>query len=83
MVLTDDDELAESLRSLRNLGFTQPRFWHPTAAYNFRMTGMQAALGVAQLRKIESMNQKRRNMAQLYKKHLGDPCDRRLCRRWC
>ena len=45
MVLTDDDELAERLRLLRNLAFQQPRFFHEHAGHNFRMTGYQAAMG--------------------------------------
>ena len=50
MVTTDDDELAERLRSLRNLAFGQPRFLHQEAGFNFRMTGYQAAMGRVQLR---------------------------------
>jgi perosamine synthetase len=50
MLLTDDDGLAERARRLRNLGF-QPerRFVHEVLGWNYRMTNLQAALGVAQL----------------------------------
>ena len=41
------------LRLLRNLAFTQPRFRHEQAGYNFRMTGYQAAMGRVQLAKID------------------------------
>ena len=39
MVTTNNDELAERLRLLRNLAFTKPRFRHEEAGFNFRMTG--------------------------------------------
>lgn len=50
MLLTDDDVLAERARRLRNLGF-QPerRFVHEVLGWNYRMTNLQAALGLAQL----------------------------------
>src|SRR5258706_22963 len=72
MVLTNDEKLAERLRLLRNLGFTTPRFRHEVAAYNFRMTGYQAAMGVAQLEKIESIITEKRRMAQTYNRYLSD-----------
>ncbi len=71
MVVTDDDELASKLRSLRNLAFSQPRFLHKEAGFNFRMTGYQAAMGVVQARKIESIIAQKRRVAALYDKHLG------------
>lgn len=54
MILTDDDELAETCRSLRNLCF-QPhkRFVHERLGWNLRMTNMQAALGLAQLERLD------------------------------
>ena len=47
MVTTNDDQLAERLRLLRNLAFGKPRFLHEAAGFNFRMTGYQAAMGVS------------------------------------
>jgi perosamine synthetase len=72
MIVTDDDGLAESLRSLRNLAFTEPRFVHYEAGFNFRMTGMQAALGLAQLQKIDHIIAEKRRVAQTYKRFLAD-----------
>lgn len=66
MVTTNDDQLAERLRLLRNLAFTTPRFRHEFAGYNFRMTGYQAALGLEQLRKIEAILHEKRRVAQTY-----------------
>jgi perosamine synthetase len=66
MVTTNDDVLAERLRLLRNLAFTQPRFRHEVLGFNFRMTGMQAAMGVAQTRRIETIVADKRRMAAAY-----------------
>ena len=54
MVVTDDPALAEQARSLRNLCF-QPgkRFVHERLGWNYRMTSLQAALGLAQLEKLD------------------------------
>lgn len=72
MVVTNDDKLAERLRLLRNLAFTKPRFWHEHAGYNFRMTGFQAAMGVAQLQKIERFIADKRRVAHAYNRYLSD-----------
>jgi perosamine synthetase len=70
MVLTNDEKLAEKLRHLRNLGFGKPRFYHAVPAYNFRMTGMQAALGLAQLAKIDRFIEEKRRLAHSYNRLL-------------
>lgn len=66
MIVTDDENLAKKLRKLRNLGFGQPRFVHEIAAYNFRMTGYQAALGLSQTMRIEQIVSKKIEIAQIY-----------------
>jgi perosamine synthetase len=71
MVVTNDDALAERLRLLRNLGSTKPRFVHKVAAYNFRMTGYQAAMGLAQLAKIEWIIEQKRTLARRYSERLS------------
>lgn len=55
MVITNDSKTAQNLRELRNIGFSEdlPRYQHTWLGYNYRMTSMQAALGVSQLKKIE------------------------------
>jgi perosamine synthetase len=72
MVLTSDDELAARLRDLRNLGRQQPRFHHEQAGFNFRMTGYAAAFGLAQLAKIDTAIEARRNVARRYTELLAD-----------
>jgi len=72
MVVTNDEKLAERLQLLRNLGFTTPRFRHEVLGYNFRMTGYQAAMGVAQLNKIERIIEEKRRVAHTYNRYLND-----------
>ena len=71
MVVTNDRQLAESLRSLRNLCF-QPdrRFSHAELGFNFRLTSMQAALGVAQFERMDQIVARKRWIGQEYTKRL-------------
>lgn len=73
MILTDDDELAETCRSLRNLCF-QPgkRFVHERLGWNFRMTNLQAAVGLAQLERLDQFLERKRAIGQRYQKWLAD-----------
>jgi len=71
MVCTNDDKLAEKLRLLRNLAFTNPRFWHEEAGYNYRMTGYQAAMGVVQTQRLPSIIEQKRTMAHRYNEQLS------------
>jgi perosamine synthetase len=66
MVVTNDAALAERLRSLRNLAYSEPRFLHHEAGYNFRMTGFQAAMGLAQLKKLPDIINEKRRIARTY-----------------
>src|SRR5258708_16874489 len=70
MVVTADKELAERLRLLRNLGFTKPRFRHEVAGFNFPLTGFPAAMGLAQLDKIERTISDQRRVAHAYERYL-------------
>jgi perosamine synthetase len=72
MVLTDDPRLAEKARSLRNLCFRPDRrFYHEELGFNFRLTNMQAALGLAQLERIEEIIARKRLMGQEYNRRLA------------
>jgi perosamine synthetase len=72
MITTNDTSLAERLRLMRNLAFTTPRFWHPIAGYQFRMTGYQAAMGLVQTKKIEQIIEQKRRIAATYASYLQD-----------
>jgi perosamine synthetase len=67
MIVTDDDRLAERARSLRNLSFrAERRFHHEELGFNFRMTNLQAALGVAQLERIDAIVSRKQAIAAAY-----------------
>jgi perosamine synthetase len=67
MLLTDDPALAERCRSLRNLCFQpEKRFVHEELGWNFRMTNLQAALGVAQLERLDEFIERKRRMGDKY-----------------
>ena len=72
MVLTDDETLAERLRGLRNLGFGPRRFVHHALGFNFRMTNLQAAIGVAQIEKVEETIRRKRGVAAAYTARLRE-----------
>lgn len=72
MVTTNDGEIAQQLRLLRNLAFSEPRFVHHKAGFNFRMTNYQAAMGLEQLRRIDSIVRTKRQLADMYRVHLSD-----------
>ena len=65
MCLTDDDELADQLRTLRNHGQLRGEF--VVAAGNYRMTEMAAALGLAQLQRLDDIISRRRQIAAIYR----------------
>ncbi|WP_139556663.1 DegT/DnrJ/EryC1/StrS family aminotransferase [Methylotetracoccus oryzae] len=73
MILTDDDDIAEACRSLRNLCF-QPdrRFFHERLGWNLRMTNLQAAVGLAQLERLDEFLERKRSMGKLYTAALCD-----------
>lgn len=67
MVVTDDDVLADRCRSYRNLCFQpEERFVHQQMGWNYRMSNIQAALGVAQLERIDETLKRKRDMGQMY-----------------
>lgn len=75
MVLTDDENLYKRCTSFRNLCFSpdgHKRFIHEEIGWNYRMTNMQAALGVAQLEKIDEVIKRKRWIGNLYNELLKD-----------
>jgi len=73
MVVTNDESLAERARLLRNLAHAKgQRFLHTDIAFNYRITNIQAAIGLAQFENIEEFIDRRRKNAQLYNEKLKD-----------
>jgi perosamine synthetase len=73
MLLVDDEPLAERCRSLRNLCFQpQQRFIHEELGWNLRMTNLQAAMGVAQLERLDEFVDRKRRMGHVYTELLSD-----------
>lgn len=71
MVLTDDPKLADRISSLKNLCFKkEQRFVHDELGWNFRMSNLQAAVGVAQLERLDQFIVKKRNTGNKYNKLL-------------
>ena len=67
MIVTNNDRLAEECRSLRNLCFQpQKRFVHERLGWNLRMTNMQAAIGLAQLERLDEFVARKRRMGRRY-----------------
>lgn len=72
MLLVDDAQLAERARRLRNLAFEPGRrFLHHELGFNFRLTNLQAALGVAQLERMDEIVARKRHIGQAYTERLS------------
>ena len=75
MVLTNDKNLYLKCRSLRNLSFSNSyfdRYNHDDIGWNYRMTNLQAALGCGQLKNINKIIKKKREIGNMYYKYLKD-----------
>lgn len=73
IIVTDDEGFAERCRSLRNLCFMpQRRFVHEELGWNFRMSNLQAALGCAQLERLDAFVLRKRHMGRRYDELLAD-----------
>jgi dTDP-4-amino-4,6-dideoxygalactose transaminase len=71
MITTDDDEIADRARLIRNHGQSQ-LYLHQTMGYNFRMTELQAALGLVQLQKLPEWNRVRIENASYLSQRLSN-----------
>ena len=72
MLTTDDTELAERARHLRGQGVSPTRtYWHDIMGYNYRMTNVAAALGCAQLERVDETLAAKATIAAWYRRHLN------------
>lgn len=68
MVVTKNEKLNERLRFLRDHAMdANRRYWHPEVGYNYRITNLQAAIGVAQIERYDELSKKRNNLLSMYK----------------
>jgi perosamine synthetase len=77
MVTTNDDDLAVRLRLFRGQGMDpQRRYWFPVIGYNYRITNIQAAIGLAQMETIDTAIARRDKLAAAYQQALDPLLDR-------
>ncbi len=69
-IATRDGGIASFLKLFRNHGQTR-RYYHELIGWNFRITNIQAAIGLQQLRKLDEMNERRREIARIYSDELS------------
>ena len=73
MCLTNDEELATKMRILRDHGMNpRRRYWHDLVGFNYRMTNVQAAIGVAQIQKMDRLVATKRRVAETYGELLAE-----------
>lgn len=70
MVTTNEPELAARMRQIIDHG-QEKKYFHTRIGYNYRMTDMSAALGLVQLKKLDGMNRRRREVASYYTDHVA------------
>jgi perosamine synthetase len=72
MCLTNSPDLAETIRQLRDHGASPGQsYWHERVGYNYRMTNLQAAVGLSQVWRIEQSLARNQALEKLYRKHLS------------
>ena len=72
MVLFSDKSVAEKARTLRDHGMSaNRRYWHELTGFNYRLTNLQASIGVAQMERVEYFVQQKRRLAKAYHQALG------------
>ena len=69
MIVSDNNEIIEKARLLINHGMSV-RYYHDEIGYNYRMTNIAAAIGLCQLKKLDSFNKKRNEIAKYYNKNI-------------
>jgi len=70
MITTDNEEIAERARLIRNHGQSR-RYFHDCLGYNYRMTNIAAAIGLVQLKKIDTLSLRRMSNARYYGEQLN------------
>lgn len=71
MIVTNDQNIIDKVNLLKNLAFEIPRYLHWYAGYNYRMPNFVAAIGVTQMKRINTIVNTKRQIAAWYKKYLN------------
>jgi perosamine synthetase len=72
MAIFRDEAMAERAAQLRDHGMTKMRrYWHEEVGYNYRMTNLQAAVGVAQMERLDEFVAAKRRIGSYYRERLG------------
>lgn len=73
MITTNNEEVYEKAVFLRDHAMSkEKRYWHTEIGFNYRMTNLQAALGLAQLNRIDKLIEKKRKIFEWYKRYMKD-----------
>lgn len=73
MITTNDEKLCKKMRYLRDHAMSkEKRYWHTEVGFNYRMTNLQAALGVAQFERIDELLAKKKEIFEWYQEGLKD-----------
>jgi len=80
VIVTDDDQIARLAKSMRNQGRDENAGWlqHQRLGYNYRLSDINCALGIAQLKRIDEILAKRDKVAQMYNEKLKNMKDLKL-----
>jgi perosamine synthetase len=74
MLITNNQTLFERSVHFKGQGLAKHRqYWHDVLGYNYRMTNICAAIGLAQLEQVESFLEQKRTLAKLYKEYINNP----------
>src|ERR1035437_1755897 len=68
MVISNNKDLITRSNHIKNQGVTSKQYWHDIIGYNYRMTNICAAIGLAQLEQIQTILQLKKTIAETYKK---------------
>ena len=71
MVVSSNKKIIERVKSLKNQGASDKKYWYEEIGYNYRMTNIAAAIGLSQLENIESILKRKSEIANLYQKYLS------------
>ncbi len=81
IITTDDEYIYNRARAIRDQGQTS-KYEHHYVGFNYRMTDINAAIGIVQLRKLDQFNKRRKEIASIYTEELSDIVDTPFIAEW-